>query len=94
MAINSASATVFSEMAMVPLRECKIPTFTSPSNPPSAFFSLLQATMERLAAKAVVPLMARMKSLFERRGPMQKLQVLIRDAAVFKELMGRRNTWL
>ncbi|MCX5929330.1 MAG: hypothetical protein NTY40_06285 [Synechococcus sp. LacPavin_0920_WC12_MAG_50_7] len=79
---------------MVPLRECKIPTFTSPSNPPSAFFSPLQATSERLAAIAVVPLMARMKSLFERMGAMQKLQVLIRDAAACWEFMGRRNTWL
>ncbi|WP_295476005.1 hypothetical protein [Synechococcus sp. UW140] len=79
---------------MVPLRECKIPTFTSPSNPPSAFFSPLQATIERLAAIAVVPLMARMKSLFERMGAMQKLQVLIRDAAAYSEFMGRRNTWL
>ena len=55
-AINSASATVFSEMAMVPERECRIPTFTSPSKSPEAFSPPPpQATSERLAAIAVAP---------------------------------------
>ena len=79
-------------MAMVPLRECRMPTFTSPSNPPSAFFSPLQETTERLVIKAVVPPRARTKSLLERKDAMQKLQVLTRDAAVYVlELMARRG---